>query len=272
MAPSKMVNDRQRAATAVARAADTHADAVAAELAARLDSLAQGGEPAIPWAQLIRLLGRGIEATVAELAAADDAHGDEQRDDAAPRARRDRAAETVYAELVDLRAVTESVYGAAGVAALGFDGRTPQEPIALHRLGASAIDNAGALAALSPIRRGVTLNAADYLAPLTAGVAELRGALDDIARESAELDAALIRKDAAMAAHDHRFTHAARILEQLFSLSDRHELAARVRPSGSRPGRTHSDPDDDAAGAPAAERASDDGAVGASTAPASPSG
>lgn len=275
MSSSKMVNDRQRSARIVAEAAETHGD----KIGARLDQMftvpgapppeappapakgkkARGragaaadapvkaqddGQPPIEWARVVRHIGRSIVAKMDELVAADAAHVAEKADDVEPRNRRDHFLGSLYKRLTLLRNVLQAVYGDDAVQKLGFgNGNTPVEPIALCRLGRVVHGNLPAVAGLPPLSPGLSFDAAMHGNELADDVAGLELALQDLAREAKELDATQVRKDQALADYDLHFSNGARALESLFMLAGEHALAARVRPSLRRPGRTHQDDD-----------------------------
>lgn len=292
MSSSKMVNDRQRSARIVAEAAETHGDKIGAMLdqmfavpgepppeappapakgkkargragaAADAPVKAQDdGQPPIEWARVVRHIGRSIKAKMDVLVAADAAHVAEKADDVEPRSRRDRFQGSLYKRLALLRSVLQSVYGDDAVQKLGFAGPTPSEPIALCRLGRVVHDNLPAVAGLPPLAPGLSFDAALHGSELADDVAGLELALQDLAREAKELDATQVHKDRALADYDLHFSNSARALEALFMLAGEHALAARVRPSLRRPGRTHLD-EGDAPDADAGASAGDGGEPG----------
>ena len=260
MASSKMVNDRQRAAMLVAEAAEIHGAEIGGKLEQVFTLPQQAEDEApIPWAGVVRHIGRSIRAKMDALIAADQAHLAEKADDAEPRNRRDRLQDSLYKRLTMLRNVLQAVYGDAAVHELGFVGSTPQGPIALCRLGRVVLANLPALAAFTPLAPGLSFDASLHASAMAAEVEGLETALVDLAREAKELDATQVHKDQLLAEHDNHFAHGARALEALFTLAGAHELAARVRPSLRRPGRIHEDPDSapDAPNAPGTEPTSE---------------
>lgn len=243
MASSKMVNDRQRSTLIVSEAAETHSAEVGRKLAQvfAIPQSADGDPAPHDWARVVRDLGRSLRAKMDELVAADAAHLAEKADDVEPRDRRDGLHESLFKRLSMLRNVLQAIYGDAAVQKLGFAGSTPVEPIALCRLGRVVHGNLPGLAELAPLSPGLSFDASLHATELAAEVAGLETALQDLVREAKELDATQIRKDQILAAYDSHFLHGARALESLFNLAGEHALAARVRPSVRRPGRTHED-------------------------------
>ncbi len=72
----------------------------------------------------------------------------------------------------------------------------------------------------------------------------LRKAVDDIDREAREAEVTLVEQDRAIEEWDLTFLWGARSAEGLFLLAGEDKLAARIRPSRSRPGRTEQDPEE----------------------------
>jgi len=70
----------------------------------------------------------------------------------------------------------------------------------------------------------------------------LKGLLDAIHNGVQDYDQAQVARKDAMAEYDNVFLHVARVLEDYFLLVGDEEMARRVRPSKSRPGRTVEDP------------------------------
>jgi hypothetical protein len=233
---SKMVLDRERSALQVAQAAETHAQAVAEKLKAVL------GEGA-PDAAAIRALGAVVRRDAAALVAADAAHEAELADDVAPRAARDAAVEAVYRLLGEVRASTAVAFGEAVATELGFAGTTPREPVALAALATTVGGRLPKLRDRAPVVPGLRFDPAPYEAALPPAVAALRASLDDVRREAREAETTYTAKQRALATYDERFGAAASALTGLFHLAGEHELAARVRPSVRRPGRTQADAD-----------------------------
>jgi hypothetical protein len=241
MSSSKMVNDRQRAATIVTQAALTHADQVGARLDQEL-APASSADATGNIAALIRRLGQTLKASIDELVAADRVHESEKADDVEVRQELDEAIDGVYREVVDFRAVLEGVGGTAATAQAGLAGATPREPIALGRLAHALHDRLPALTGVTSMRRGVTFDAMAYAEPLKEALSRLERAQQALRREERELEATLMAKNRVMSAHDTRFLTIARTLESLFRLAGFEELANRVRPSARRPGLVENDP------------------------------
>lgn len=250
--PSKQVTDRQKSSRAVAAAAATHAKAIGDALTAALTPHLKSGEVLPDAALLVELFGRKVAADNAALAKADTAHEAELADDAAPREARDAATEEVRGLLVDLRAGVDSAYGLPGLAVLGLKGQTPDDPTAIASLGAAVLE------ALKdpkrklpkPRRAGNKLDRAAYVAELSAALPPLQKALARVAKEDREKEHTQMAKDQALAVNDRTFSRGAAVIAALASAAGLEDLAAKVRPSGRRPGRTAAEDEENAEEAP----------------------
>jgi len=96
----------------------------------------------------------------------------------------------------------------------------------------------------APQMPGVTLDGPAIATELRTLASDLSAALGDVARETREAQATLVAKQRALSAYDASFTGVASVVASLLTLTDQPELAARVRPSRHRPGRTAESTDD----------------------------
>jgi len=232
MAYSKMVTRRQDEAAIVIQAAVTHGDVVGARLE---QTLAPGLGPAVPGsgsstADLIRRLGRTLQASIDALVVTDQAHEIKKARGRPVRREAKEAAAMLYREVVDLRRAVEAVGGPAALFKLGLKGITTREPVALCRVGDAVHTRLPGVASALTARRGLTFDAAAYLGPLAAATNRLEVAQEASVREQRERDITLMNKMRAMSAFDTCYLSVARALEALFRLAGMDELADRVRP------------------------------------------
>lgn len=249
---SKLVTDREKSARAVEAAAETHAAQIAAGFQRELSIHLRAGETLPDTGLLARLIGRKIAADNAALVAADRAHEKELSDDAGPREDRDAAAVKVRSVLVDLRAAIESAYGARGLTLLGLGDAIAVDPSVLAAAGGNvqkALKDP-TLQLPKPKRAGMTIDRAAFALDLTAELPALQKALAKVATEDREKETTQQAKNEAMAKNDASFTSGAAFLAVSCQVAGLVDIAAKVRPSGRRPGRVEAEDD---AGAPAVE-------------------
>lgn len=239
--PSKQVTDRQKSATSVVAAGETHADLVAVNLQTLLSPYLRDGEVVPDFRVLTRLISRALADANSAMVLADEAHHTELADDAAPRGARDQVAAALYNELTELREWLTGVFGAGVDRRFGFSDLTPRDPVPLERFAGEVTTALATQPLPAPRRTGVTWSPSESIHTLEALRAELRGHLKDVAREVREAHATLIAKNTAMATYDERFICVATALNGLFRLAGHTDLAARVRPSTRRAGQTESD-------------------------------
>ena len=237
---SKQVTDREKSSRAVAAAANTHALEIAAGFERELAPHLKAGEEFPDIALLSRLIGRKIAADTAALVAADGAHERELSDDAEPREQRDEAAMKVRAVLVDLRASIDTVYGAPGLTKLGLDQAVSEDPSVLATAAAAAakVLGDGSIKLPKPRRAAMKVDRQGFAAEIDVELPPLVKALTKVATEDREKEATLGKKQGAMSKNDRSFTTGAGWLAASCTLAGLGDLAAKLRPSGRKPGRT----------------------------------
>jgi hypothetical protein len=233
---SKMVVDRQKSAEAVLAAGRTHKDPLTSWFG---ESFGADAGPAV--ALIVSKAIARLERDLAAMVRADDANLSELADDAGALAARDGSAADTYAALTELREVGTAVYGADHMRRLGFEGSTPQDATAIARLADFVLANVATVAPPAPRKTGLTLDASQWTAPLTASAGALKAALSNVATEKREAESTLVAKNAAVAAYDKSFSVAANLLSAFLASAGQKELARRVRPSTRKPGQTASD-------------------------------
>ncbi|WP_437734714.1 hypothetical protein [Sorangium sp. So ce1335] len=253
--PSKRVTDRQKSASAVIAAGETHADRIAAEIEALLSPYLRKGEKMPNIALLTHLVTRALADARDRMVTADEALADELADDGPPREGRDEAAHELYDELTDLRDWLTSLHDAAALEDLGFTEATPRDPVQLERFAGEVTRALSRKELPKPRREGVRWDADDAVLRIERLRDALLSHLKDVAREAREAAATRMAKSTAIALYDERFGRIATFLGGLFRLAGHADLANHVRPSSRRSGRTDVDaPPADAPSAPPAKR------------------
>jgi len=233
---SKQVVDREKSAAKVVAAARSYKDKMGAGVGALLGA-ANGNAAKIIAASAADVLEQRARAMVA----ADEAHIAELGDDAQNRIARDEKAANLRAVFVDLRDLATTMFGPAYAAALGYEGATPEDPVMLKRLGERLVSKLDSTARPAPRFAGMTFDPAPWKAKIAAPLAALAQALDAAATESREADKTLAAKTRAIADYDDAFSKTAGLVSALLRIAGEEELADRVRPVKSRPGRTAED-------------------------------
>jgi hypothetical protein len=243
---SKMVMDRQKSARSVQSAARTHRRQIVAQTSERFGQTGVGPAAGV----LLDSSVERLEEATGQMVAADDAYLREQGDDPPARKALDEAAGGLRDGLLDVRGSSEANFGKAYAARLGFEGRTPDDPQAMLRLSHLVVDNLGTVPLPKPRLPGVTADPAQWQALLQQHHAPVQTAMEAVATEQREHDAAYVAKKQAMDTFDTVFSCTANLVSALLHIAGEDELADRVRPSGRKTGRTVADArDDEATGA-----------------------
>lgn len=238
--PSKQVTDREKSARAVAAAAETHAPQIVAGFSRELSPYLKSGETMPDIGLLVRLIGRKIAADNTALSKADHDHEQELADDAGPRERRDAGAANVRAVLLDLRSAVDAIYGARGLSLLGLADAVPVDPSVVATTAGNvgkALSNAD-IKLPKPKRAGMKLDRAAFADEITAELPALQKALVKVATEEREKEATQRAKNEAMTKNDATFAVGAGFLAASCQVAGLSDIAAKVRPSGRRPGQT----------------------------------
>ena len=237
MEVSKMVIDRQKSATKVVAAARTHKAKAGAGMGGFLGE--EYGSSAV---KLMDASADKLENATGTMVAADEAHIAELDDDAAFRAARDEAAGDIRTTCMDLRDLTTTMFGVEYCKAIGYEGDTPEDPIMLHRLAVRIMERIEKVEPPKHKFEGMTFDPKPWKNRLQAPTNKLGNALERTAIEDREAEQTLTAKNEAIAAYDEVFSKTATLVSALLRIAGEEELAQRVRPVKSRPGRI-SEPD-----------------------------
>jgi len=275
---AKEVIVREAAGEAVAAAAEAHADRVSEAFKDRFQEYAPKKQPVPDMGVVLTMLAGALRASAAELVEKSEAHDAELSDDAAPREARDAATAELVQTMVRIRATTETVYGRAGLKALGIDGRTPTDSKAIHEHARKLVKQLQDPELKLPRPQdGVKVDTDVWLAKVGKPLPVLAQALKDVAREEREAEITGNAKTRAMDAFDEMFGVVATFTSSMLDLIGEDDLAARIKPSARRRGVTvegeeaaGSEGEQEGAGAAAAgaeAAAAPSGAAGAAAAP-----
>lgn len=240
---SKQVMDRQKAASLVLAAGQTHGGLLGSALPPALLPHLKRGEVMPDVSLLSELFMRWLADAESSLVAADLAHERELADDAEPRRRRDQHAAGLREQLIELRELLNALYGPEAAAALGMSGDTPIDALALSRQGKNVLAALSSVRLPKPRRRGAELSVKEIESELKPVVAALDQALADVARESREAEATLSARDSAWAEFERRYSVTTSVFAALLAAAGETALAERLRPTPGRKSRPEPEPE-----------------------------
>jgi hypothetical protein len=232
-----MTTDRLKSSRIVEHSVSTHGEQIAAKLAERAQGL-PGDFSALDFLAVLLFLQALQTSARQQLAAADEAHRNEIANDDGVREERDAAGADLGAIIQAQRDGFRAAFGPTKAKELGFDvrlGRNDGARLAQGKRLLAKLDPEKPL----PVSRipGVSVDLGVRPA-IEAAVTRLETALENVADEKTKADATQVAKDFAMKEFDATFLRVGRTLEALYTLAGALDLAARVRPSRRRPGRT----------------------------------
>lgn len=230
---SRTVLKRKKNARSVLAAISVHADAIGAEVAARLGPYLPEGV-AFDFAALQRGLGSYLEDKRRALESADDLHLAEVANDSRLRRLRDEATRQLHAALLGISNTIDNTYepGTAEEAlGLGTGLRPfPDQTLEIARRAADRLADPE-FAFPDPGLRGIGLDPAELRAEIETPLAALGRVLDDLSEEKKKFDRTLQAKILAMRAYDRAFSQVATCLQAMFRMADEDMLAERIRPT-----------------------------------------
>ncbi len=142
-----------------------------------------------------------------------------------------------------LRGACNSLFVDLPVQQLGFDARTAQDPVPLLMQADRVVESleSGQVEA-EPLFPGDDFDPKKYATEVRETAEAVRTCLDQVADLRRDAEQALLDKRAVTREYDDLFLHGARTFESYCRMAGKTELADRVRPSVSRPGRTEVPP------------------------------
>lgn len=229
---SQGVLDRQRIAGRIVAAVRTHAQDVGARMQEVFAPAVAEGEPAPDFVVFQEQLARYLEMRIDQMVEAEEVHFSELADDLAPRRRRDEAAQACRDSLLALRNALSGAFGADfGDSLLGVEGRTPDDPLALHRLGRRALERLNEESLEIPPRRldGFPVDLGALASQLEPVLDELGEALREVNEEDRRREATIRERDLALDAFDTAVGSVGRIAIAFDNLAGFPEFAGRIR-------------------------------------------
>ncbi len=240
---SKQSSDREKACRFVLSAFFQQGPKISDLLAALFLVHRRDDDPEPDFFGTIVALGRKLKHAIDGVVSADSALFAANAALDAERFARGKKADRLSRLVIGLRGACNSLFVNLPVQQLGFDARTAQDPVPLliqaDRVVAS-LESGQVEAEL--LFEGDDFDPRKYAAQVREGAKDVRTCLDRVADFQRQVDQALLAKRAVTKEYDDLFLQGARTFESYCRLAGETDLADRVRPSESRPGRTEVPP------------------------------
>lgn len=231
--PTKQVQDLKTLVDRLVTAHDTYAATIGQGFEKVLGRATEGAENVPDMAVMTRLLARRMARLGEHMVEADLANQREQSDDHAPQHERDKQDEHLRKELNEVKEMATGLYGSGVLETfkLGAPLPTDSKGLVAYAQEASAAIRGTAVESLpKPRIKGASADLDEWAAPLERVARELDGALNAVANEARQAEAALRAKNQAVENIRKAFEPATHFLQHMLQFVGESARAERIKP------------------------------------------
>ena len=241
--PTETTNKRLKSAFVVLSAIDEFRHRALPGLAAQPTA---AEAPQIDYGEWLDALHAQLSWSYNDLFRKDVTYIHELADDTKYFRQRDEIGGNLSEVILRCRGIFDNGYKPANIEEFGFPRNISQDPEQLFQQGQHLDERLRepGLPLPKPLSEKLAIDPTALADVVKSWLTQFDEALAHVRRERREATLARLARQEAVASFDDKFLWVSRTTESLFSLAGEKELAKRVRPSVTRPGRTETDPDE----------------------------
>ena len=234
----KGVVNREGSTKSVVTSGNSNKEKVSGKLHEFFEPYMEEGEEYPDFDFIFVLLLRVLVDKKNKMVKAYNAHMLENKEDRAARIGRNEDIDVLYSDLTGFREVMSAMFKDSAGKLLRFEGKTPRDASNLNRFTEEVIIALKTTVLPEPKVMGASFDVTPWIERLETQKEKLNKSVELVGMELRETEQTMITKNQEIEEYDEAFSRVANAMVGLFRLAGENELAARVKPSVQKPGRT----------------------------------